>query len=194
MIMIGNEDIVKPFEFSLKVNDNIICKRYFNVRNYNENFRESLEVKHMLKDIMGIDDSYNLGIIPDFFKGKCVNKTWESYNPSYYQKKIRAKDIYEIEDNFYFEVLIDGEVVASTCFSGNLFQYNVRRKIDIKPIIPKIVRSIEYWMSQNEYTSEYADISINRENKLTGKALSDYENHMVSVDDDLNYKDFYNER
>jgi len=173
--MNSQKDMVKPFEFSLKVNDNIICKRYFNVRNYNEQFRESLEVRDMLNDIMGIKESYNLGLIPDFFKRKCVDKTWDGYNPSYYQKRVRVKDIYEIEDTFYFEVLVDGEVVAATSFIGNLFQYNVRRKIDIKPLIPAIVRIIEEYMSLSEYTtvfngfkskSKTGGIKLNRHNKF----------------------------
>ena len=37
------KDITK-FEFLLTIDDNIICQRYFNVRNYNPKTRDSIDV------------------------------------------------------------------------------------------------------------------------------------------------------
>jgi len=120
-------------------------------------------------DVMGNNDGYELGIIPNFFKKKCVNKLWDSYNSAYYQSRVRVKDIYEKEDNFNFEVMVNKEVVAATSFSANLFQYNVRRNIDIRKIIPEIVKTISYHMGLKKYTKEYGDIKLNRLNDFNGR-------------------------
>lgn len=166
--MENQNEMVNPFEFVLSINDNIICQRYFNIKNYNEDFRESLEVREMLDEVMGMSDSYELGIIPNFFKKKCVDKLWSTYNSSYLQNTIRVKDIYEIPDNFHFQVMVNKEVVAATSCSANLYQYNVRRNIDVRDIIPEIVRTVSHYMSLKNYTKEYSGIKLNRHNILDG--------------------------
>ena len=97
-------DTVKPFEFLLKINDNIICQRYFNIKNYNSTCRESLEMKEMMTEIMGMTEPLKLGILPEFFKEKCLLSTWESYNPNYYQSKnkLYTKNIF---DKRYFRIM-----------------------------------------------------------------------------------------
>jgi len=40
--------IVRTFEFVLKINEDIICQRYFSIKNYNRECRESLEIKQMI--------------------------------------------------------------------------------------------------------------------------------------------------
>lgn len=166
-----NEITATPYQFLLKINDNIVCQRYFNLNNYNKDFRESYEVIEMLDEIMGMGNSYELGIIPDFFKSKCVSKSWDTYNPAFYQDRVKFKDIYEIEDNFNFDVLINDEVVASTSFSANLFQYSVRRNIDIRDIIPEIVRVISYYMELKNYTKTYGGIKLSRNNDFDKSGL-----------------------
>ena len=162
-------DTVKPFEFLLKINDNIICQRYFNIKNYNPDCRESLEIKEMITDIMGMTESLKLGIIPEFFKEKCVASTWESYNPNYYQSKGNsyAKNIFDKQDILTFEVLVYKEVISSGIFDGSLFQSGVRRSINIKDIIPQLIKTINYYMSLNEYTHIYDGVKLVRYNELT---------------------------
>ena len=154
-----------PYEFVLKINENIICQRYFNVRNYNEKFRESLEVIEMTDEIMGVNNYLELGIIPEFFKKQCMAKLWGSYNPSYYQTRVRKRDNLENEYYFNLQVLINKEVVADTSFSAALFHYTIRYNIDIREIIPTIVNVITNYMSLDNYTEKFGGVLLNRHNK-----------------------------
>lgn len=160
-------EAVKPFEFLFKINDNIICQRYFNIKNYNPKCRESLEMKDMIDEVMGMDNPLNLGILPEFFKKKCVESTWESYNPHQYQSrtKINSKNIYDKEDIFKFEVLERKEVVASGMFNGSPFQSGVRFNIRINEHINEIINVITFYMSLDKYQDKYADIKLERYNK-----------------------------
>jgi hypothetical protein len=158
------EEMVKPFEFSLKINENIICQRYFNIKDYNEDCMASLEIKEMLDEIMGVNAPLKLGIIPEFFKEKCMLSSWESYNPLMVQSRERwyTKNIYDKEDIFTLEVLAYKELVGVATFNGSVFQSGVRKFINIKDIIPSIVRTISTYLSLSEYTETYDNIKLGR--------------------------------
>jgi len=118
---------------------------------------------------MGMSEVLKLGILPEFFKEKCQTSTWESYNPNYFQSKNKTftKNIFDKQDILKFEVLVYKEVIASGFFDGSLFQTGVRRNINIKEIIPQLIKTIGYHMSLDEYTSEYAGVKLVRHNKYS---------------------------
>lgn len=142
------------FEFSLYINDHIICQRYFNIRDYNEDSINSLEMKELIDNIAGLnnDSIGSLGIIPNHLKNKAVDYLWTNYNPYYSQTEEVIKTTTDKIDNFQFEIKVDKVVVAKTQFSGNLFPPKVRYAVDIKEIIPSIMSEIRHFLSQKNYT------------------------------------------
>jgi hypothetical protein len=146
------------FEFNLCVNKNIICQRLFDVRRYNDDVLESIELKELMDNITGMNTNGfgALGIIPNYFKGLCENMAWDNYKPyKDYSQYTSSRGVFDNEDIFTFEIKIDKEVVASSQFSGNWFQTDVRYAVNIRRIIPKIIREIETYMSLREYTMKY---------------------------------------
>jgi len=142
------------FEFVLYINNHIICQRYFDIRNYNEDSLNSYEMKELLDNITGMNngDFGSLGIIPKQLKNKSVDYLWENYNPFYLKIEEGSKNIFEKIDNFQFEIKIDKIVVAKSYFSGNFFQPKVRYAVDIKEIIPSIMAEIRGYLSKKNYT------------------------------------------
>lgn len=63
------------FEFTVYVNDNIICKRNFRIYNFIENSMNTLEFKEKIDEIVGIID--------DDLKSKSRVYTWYYYNPQF---------------------------------------------------------------------------------------------------------------
>lgn len=159
------------FEFSLLINNKIICQRLFDVKGYNEEVKESIELKEMMDNIVGIniDDVNNdvalgeMGIIPKFLKGKSIEYLWGYYDPYRPQKTddILYKSVNEKVDDFQFEVKVDGVAIAIATFSGNQFPPKVRYSVDIRELIPEIIQEIKYYLSKNSYTKEYGAISLN---------------------------------
>ena len=142
------------FEFILTINDHIVCQRYFNIRDYNEDVIQSLEMKELMDTITGMNNGSwgELGILPKFLKSKSVDILWNNYNPYFIKPEEGAKNIFEKVDNFQFEIKVDKASVAKSQFSGNFFQPKVRYAVDIREIIPSIMAEIRHIFSQKNYT------------------------------------------
>jgi len=150
------------FEFVLYINKHIICQRYFSIKDFNEKSLKSLELKELMDKIVGMNNGSfgTLGIIPASFKKKSIDFLWKNYNPYLPAKAEMYKNIFEKEDMFDFEIKVDKNVVAKSCFSGNYFPQNVRYQVDIKEIIGQIISEIRYALSQKKYTNKYGEVKI----------------------------------
>jgi len=142
------------FEFNLYINDNIICQRLFNVKHYNKEVLNSLELRDMMNEVTGlnIDNLGRMGIIPTYFKGLCQGVTWRQYNPWRPKEFNENFSVFTNEDIFIFEVKVDKKTIAKSQFSGNWFQTDVRYQVNIRDIIPSIISELEEHMSLDEYT------------------------------------------
>lgn len=142
------------FEFILYINDHIICQRYFNIRDYNENCLNSYELKELMDNIAGMNTDYfgSLGIIPKYLKRKSIDYLWDNYNPYFGQKEETNKNIFDKLDNFQFEIKVDKMTVAKSEFCGNFFPPKVRYAVDVREIIPSIMNEIRHYFSQKKYS------------------------------------------
>ena len=149
------------FEFTLYINEQakreenapkpIICQRFFDVKNYNKDVIQSLEIKELIDSLTGVHTP-TMGLIPNFLKKKSKRYCWGGYNPyRVVELGDEVKDIFENEDIFTFEIKVDKKVVAKSSFSGNWFQKDVRYEVNIREIIPTIIKEIEYYFSRDEY-------------------------------------------
>lgn len=152
------------FEFLLLINGNIICQRYFDIRNFNEDSINSLEMKELVDNIAGTNntDFGLMGIIPKFLQVKTREYLWGYYKPHEAQKfeDINRRDSNEKIDDFGFQIRIDGKIVGETLFSGNVFPPKVRYQVNIKDIIPDIIQEIRETLSLKSYTHKYGDVSL----------------------------------
>jgi hypothetical protein len=155
-----NED--QRFEFVLYINNHIICQRYFHIPNFNEDSVNSLEMKELIDNIVGMNNGPigMLGIIPNYFKKLSVDQAWNYFNPYVSQVEESGKNIFEKEDMFKFEIKVDKRAVAISQFSGNFFPTKVRYAVNIKEIIPEIMSEIKYFLSQKKYTKQYGEVFI----------------------------------
>jgi hypothetical protein len=146
------------FEFILYINNKIICQRYFNIRDFNEDSVSSLEMKELMDSICGMNNGQygEMGIIPKHLKNKAIDYLWAYYNPYNTNPDQNPRNIFERIDDFQFEIKIDKKMVGKSMFSGNFFPPKVRYAVDIKEIIPSIMGEIRYFLSQNKYTKVVA--------------------------------------
>lgn len=146
------------FEFILYINNKIICQRYFNIRDFNEDSVSSLEMKRLMDAIcsMNIGQFGEMGIIPNHLKNKSMDYLWANYNPYSINLDQNPRNIFERIDDFQFEIKIDKKMVAKSMFSGNFFPPKVRYAVDIKEIIPAIMGEIRFFLSQKKYTKVVA--------------------------------------
>lgn len=146
----------QKFEFVLRINNNIICQRYFTVDGYNKNILKSDELKTLMDSIAGMNNGSfgSCGIIPKFLKDKSVDYLWGRFDPYSEVRRVEdtsEKDIFKNEDIFTFEIKVDKNVVAKSTFSGNWFPTVVRYQVNIIPIIPNIIEEITEFFTREQY-------------------------------------------
>jgi hypothetical protein len=144
------------FEFVLYINRNIVCQRYFSVKDYNSDVRYSYELKELMDNLVGMNlDKYGglysgMGIIPSHLKKKSIEIMYRFYNPHniYQPKNDENKNIFEKEDIFDFEIKVDKHTIAQSTFSGNFFPQQVRYQVDIKEVITNIISEIRQTLNK----------------------------------------------
>jgi hypothetical protein len=146
------------FEFILYINNNIICQRFFHVRDFNEDSINSLEMKQLMDSICGMNNNEfgMLGIIPNHLKEKSIDFLWNVYNPHIPSSEQITKTTNDKIDDFQFEIKVDKKMVGKSIFSGNPFPPKVRYAVDIKEIIPSIMSEIRHYLSLKNYTKVVA--------------------------------------
>ena len=147
---------MKKFEFVLYINGNIICQRYFSVKNYNRDVRYSMDLKECIDDCVQI--------IQTDLKDKSKDYLYKQYNP--WQKQTQEeldankREVSEKEDVFDFEIKVDDRPVVKSRFSGNLYPQRVRYSVDVRKLIPEIISTIQDTFSQEYFTVEYSGIEL----------------------------------
>ena len=167
------ETVTKPhyanqdFSFTFYTNDNIVCKRYFNIDTkksgkLNENVFSSFELKELMDELTGINNGYGrMGLIPSFLKKICENITWNNYNPyNPYTNPNDTKNIYETEHNYRFEIAYHDNVVAKSIFPGNVFHPYARTGLHIGKIIPQIIETITNTLTLKKVTRQYNSVEL----------------------------------
>ena len=65
------------FEFILYTNNHIVCQRFFNIRDFNEESLKSYELKELMDVLCSLNDKDGrMGIIPTHLKNKSVDYLW----------------------------------------------------------------------------------------------------------------------
>lgn len=134
---------VQNFDFTLFINNKIICKRDFNIRDYNKNCRKNFEIKEMISDlILTIENQLKL---------KSINSLWDSYNPYVSKNLSNVTERNNKNDMFKLNISVDSKIIISGYFDANKYQPKIRYQVDIKPIIPTLMKTIRFYMSISDY-------------------------------------------
>ena len=153
---------IERFEFSFFVNNNIICQRYFKIRDFDENLapldeysarvykpniKKELVKINLLRELGDSVANVNYGIIPNFLKRKSIDYLWDNYKPYYAQNEDSYKTPPKKGDMFQFEVKIDTVPVLTVEFPNEYFTLNPKINVDIREVIQEIITEIRYSLS-----------------------------------------------
>lgn len=138
------------FEFILYINNKHIIQRYFNIRDYDEDSRNSKDIKELMDNLIGMNNGSfgTLGIIPNRLKEKSVDYLWENFNPYAVQTQEDIKVNTDKDDNFQFEIKVDKTTLAKGQFPGSVFPPKVRYQVDVRDITPTIIAEIRDFLSK----------------------------------------------
>lgn len=177
------ENVIYDFNFTVKINGNILVIREFKVRNYNDKFRESLEAEQLMRQILSDGFNNQMGMIPELLAKQSMDDLWYKYDHNYLDSP-SLTEVKEKADVITFE--INKRTVGThkeTILSANLetrihytsFRSNDNRhktNIVLTPILKPILELIKDTMSQKTYTLYYGDVKLNRLNKVNKRDLA----------------------
>jgi len=132
----------EKFEFVLSINDNIICQRFFTVKNHNPETVSSIELYESVEYIKEIINKQlilkTVDIIDEFFK-EDMSKLQEESN------------------NFTITIKKGNYVIMERIFSADLYPPKVRFSVDIRPQISYILRELTDVLSDRNPYCYYLD-------------------------------------
>lgn len=134
------------FEFLLKINGNIICQRYFNVREFNPTTINSVEL---------IDEiDYIKNDLKSYLKMRTLNYLYDQYNQYTNMVNLSEQDLEGSEDEiFEIEIKKDGRNIINTYIPSDCYPTRVRYTVDIRPMIPRILGDLSDILSLKKVTA-----------------------------------------
>lgn len=144
------EQEATKLEFVMTVNDNIIVQRFFNVRDYNPDAKNSMELYEFIKDFKEE--------LEHDFKIKSVvylldNSNEISVNPG-------MLDTSYVDGPEYFTILIKhGDMtICHRTFNAKIYPPKIRYTVDIRPMIKSVLSGLTDIFSSKKLTYEYLNI------------------------------------
>jgi hypothetical protein len=146
----SNQDLTK-FEFLLTLEGNIICQRYFNVRDYNPKARKSMDMHYYVKNICE-DIEHDLKI-------KSSNYLCENQN--IFLSSENVEDSSEKESShFLMEIKLGEEVFIQRIFPAYLYHPKARFTVDIRPRLKRILSDLTEILSSSELETSYLQYEL----------------------------------
>jgi len=138
------------FEFLLSLEDNIICQRFFSVKQYRAQNRKSLELNDTMREI--------INTIKVDLKDKSIDYLLESYDMNTHTVNLSEQDREE-PPHEYFNIYIklNNEIVTHRIFPAWIYPGKIRYTVDIRPFIGKFLRELSDVLSAEKVERKYLE-------------------------------------
>jgi hypothetical protein len=145
-----NQDSTK-FEFLLTLGKNIVCQRFFNVRDYNVQARRSMDLHEYIKDICE-EISHDL---------KTKTLDYMNENQEYFYGLKDVESLENDEKEYFLLVLKLGEdVFIQRMIPSNIFHPKVRYTVDIRPNLKRYLSDLTAILSAEELETTYLNYQL----------------------------------
>lgn len=145
-----NQDATK-FEFILKLEDNIVIQRFFNVNHYNPAAKNSLDLYYIVKEVC--DE------ISEDLKEKTMDVLAASADYITPEQRFEERTKYK-EEYFILQIKRGNDVFISRIFPAQFFHPKVRYSVDIRPKVRKILGEITSVLSSRNLIKTYLDYEL----------------------------------
>lgn len=148
----SNNETTK-LEFLLTLSGNIICQRFFNVRNYNPDAKFSLELSENIKNISEE--------ISEDLKEKTLEYLHENQNyfPVFDPSNNDGPDE---EEYFKLEIKHNDDVFISRVFPAHIYHPKVRYSVDIRPKLRRMLGGLSETLSESDVTIKYLNYNLQK--------------------------------
>lgn len=141
----SNQEVTK-FEFLLTLEGNIICQRFFNVREHNPKSRRSMDLHYYVKNIcddIGVD-----------LKTKTLDYLHENRDYFYGLESVETDEQNE-KEYFLLEIKMGDDVFIQRMFPAYFFHPKVRYTVDIRPHLKRYLADLTAILSTQRLETTY---------------------------------------
>lgn len=146
-----NQQEITKFEFLLTLDGNIVCQRFFNVKNHVPQSRRSMDLHYYIKEIAEE--------ISDDLKIKTSDYLCENQN--YFLNLESVEDGEEDKkEDFLIEIKLNDDVFISRIFPANYYHPKVRYTVDIRPKLKRILSDLTDILSTKNLETKYLNYQL----------------------------------
>lgn len=139
-------------EFLLKVNENIIVQRFFNVKGYNPKAKNSMELYEYV--------SYFIREFKERLRTKSVVYMMENQFEIYENPMIMETSITDGPEKFTLTIK-NGETILYNCYiDAKVYPPKVRYTVDVRPQLKGLLTSLTEIFSEKKLTYEYMNYNL----------------------------------
>ena len=139
-------------EFLLTLNDNIVVQRFFNVRGYNPQAKNSIEFYEFIKSLKEELEYY--------LKMKTVVYMLDNKEAIIHDPKIMETSFTEGPEMFHIYVKVGDTTLCHRIFDGKKFPPKVRYTVDVRPFLKEVLRELTDIFSKTKLNYKYCELDL----------------------------------
>jgi len=139
-------------EFLLTLNDNIIVQRYYNVKGYNEDVKNSLDLYYVVSEIEG---KIHRGLKMNTVSYMLENQYQIMSDPNIMETSMTDDDEY-----FNIFIKVNDTTIFHKSWDGKIYPPKVRYTVDVRPHLKSILKSLTEVFSSDKLTCEFMDYKL----------------------------------
>lgn len=146
------EQEITKMEFLLTLNENIVVQRYFNVKGFNPEAKNSIEFYEFIKDLK--DE------LQYYLKMKTVVYMMDNMEAIIHDPKIMETSFTEGPEVFNMFVKVGDQTICHRIFDGKKFPPKVRYTVDVRPYLKDVLKSLTDIFSSQELNYQYCEFDL----------------------------------
>jgi hypothetical protein len=144
-------DITKV-EFLMTLNNNFVIQRFFNVKGYNGNAKNSVELYQYIKGLSAE--------LQTKLRNKCVVYMLENRFEIEEDPTVLETSNTEGPETFNIILKVGNETICHRVFDAKLYPPKVRYTLDVRPTIKSVLKDLTDILSDENLSYEYANYSF----------------------------------
>ena len=147
-----NQDNITKFEFLLSLEGHIVCQRFFNVREFNNEAKNSLELYELLREFKEDIQSqlalktvtYMTDNMYEIINNPAILETSYTDGPEYFNIFIKQNDV----------------TICHRQVDAKVYPPKIRYTVDVRPHLKKLLRELTDTFSSENLTYKYMEHSL----------------------------------
>ena len=145
------QDLTK-MEFLIKLNDNIVVQRFFNVKGYNETAKHSMDLYYYIQKI----DTY----LKNYLTDKSLDYMTENAEMIMNDPSVMETSKTDGPEWFHIYVKMGEQTICHRGFDAKVYPPKARYTVDIRPEIKNILKSLTDIFSGENFSTQYMNYQL----------------------------------